>query len=264
MFIWTPLHTAGAINQDLGFSSYMFIQEICGENSAQAKLVRKAAASKSASLAETVDQDALALKMRRLLEQQIKAENAWRNNPCPVRKKYGIASHHCEVKQQKILVASLLRQLGLPPKAMDSAVGNPLMQAWSFVQACTPAVLDQYFDDNESDKNVLQWLTAMGGPHNPFTRSTDHPEFKLMARVVQDARQSVIVPLQRIFAFAIPSEAALQAMAHVARQVGGLIELGAGTGYWASLLKQPPYSVDVVAFDIQPPGADLKNLFFHN
>ena len=33
----------------------------------------------------------------------------------------------------------------------------------------------------------------------------------------------------------------------------GLVELGAGTGYWAALLRK--MDVDVIAYDLRPPGA---------
>lgn len=49
------------------------------------------------------------------------------------------------------------------------------------------------------------------------------------------------------FAWAIPNHAALVALAASAP----LIELGAGTGYWAYLLRER--GVDIVAFDTEPP-----------
>lgn len=52
--------------------------------------------------------------------------------------------------------------------------------------------------------------------------------------------------LTRSYAFAIPNEAAVAAIA--AR--GPVVEIGAGTGYWASLLAQA--GADVVAYDVAP------------
>ena len=49
------------------------------------------------------------------------------------------------------------------------------------------------------------------------------------------------------FAWAIPAEPALQALARYAP----LVECGAGSGYWAALLRAR--GVDVLAFDIRPP-----------
>jgi hypothetical protein len=51
----------------------------------------------------------------------------------------------------------------------------------------------------------------------------------------------------RRYAFGIPSDAALEAVARYAP----VVELGAGTGYWAYLLRQR--LVDIVAYDLAPP-----------
>jgi hypothetical protein len=52
----------------------------------------------------------------------------------------------------------------------------------------------------------------------------------------------------RRYAFGVPNDAALDAIAcH-----GPIVELGAGTGYWAYLLRQR--GVDIVAYDAAPPG----------
>lgn len=53
----------------------------------------------------------------------------------------------------------------------------------------------------------------------------------------------------RRYAYGIPTEAALDAIAAVSP--GGVVELGAGTGYWARLLHDR--GVDVVAYDVAPP-----------
>jgi len=51
----------------------------------------------------------------------------------------------------------------------------------------------------------------------------------------------------RRYAFAIPTEAALDAVARYAP----IVELGAGTGYWTYLLRRR--GVDCVAYDLAPP-----------
>ena len=51
----------------------------------------------------------------------------------------------------------------------------------------------------------------------------------------------------RRYAFAIPTEAALSVLARFAP----IVELGAGTGYWAHLLRRR--GVDCLAFDVAPP-----------
>ena len=57
--------------------------------------------------------------------------------------------------------------------------------------------------------------------------------------------------LARRYAYGVPSEEALALIAAVSPQ--GVVELGAGTGYWARLLHER--GVDVVAIDRWPPGS---------
>jgi hypothetical protein len=52
----------------------------------------------------------------------------------------------------------------------------------------------------------------------------------------------------RRYAFGVPNRAALEAIARYAP----IVELGAGTGYWAYLLRNR--GVDIVAYDAAPPG----------
>ena len=56
------------------------------------------------------------------------------------------------------------------------------------------------------------------------------------------------------YSWAVPSMEALDRIA----ALGPIIEIGAGTGYWAYLLRE--LGVDVKAFDVAPPGAvNVKN-----
>lgn len=59
------------------------------------------------------------------------------------------------------------------------------------------------------------------------------------------------------YGFAIPSEDALDLIA--AQSPGGVVELGAGTGYWARLLADR--GVDVVAYDLAPPPSQDNRWF---
>ncbi|KAG8457237.1 hypothetical protein KFE25_009816 [Diacronema lutheri] len=60
----------------------------------------------------------------------------------------------------------------------------------------------------------------------------------------------LVAPLRRIYAWVVPSAAALDALAHAGR-ADGIVELGAGTGLWASLLRER--GVRVHAYDMAPP-----------
>lgn len=59
------------------------------------------------------------------------------------------------------------------------------------------------------------------------------------------------------YAFAVPTHAALAEIA--AASPDGVIELGAGTGYWAMLLAS--MGVDVVAVDVDPPPSSTNPWF---
>lgn len=60
--------------------------------------------------------------------------------------------------------------------------------------------------------------------------------------------------LSRRYSWGIPNDEAIAAIAEVAAG-RGLLEVGAGTGYWAALLRQA--GVDVVATDLAPPEPEL-------
>lgn len=62
---------------------------------------------------------------------------------------------------------------------------------------------------------------------------------------------------QARFGFAVPDDRALDLIAR--HSPGGVVEIGAGTGYWARLLADR--GVDVVAYDIAPPPAPDNSWF---
>ena len=61
----------------------------------------------------------------------------------------------------------------------------------------------------------------------------------------------------RHYGFAIPTDAALDEIA--VRSPGGVVELGAGVGYWAHHLSAR--GVDVIAYDIEPPPSTHNHRF---
>jgi len=94
-----------------------------------------------------------------------------------------------------------------------------------------------------------------------FRRRVLHP-YRARGLVVQsrqmaDYRFCVVDPVQRCVGFSVPSEAALDVLS----QYAPLVEVGAGTGYWAAALEQR--GVDVLAFDAQPPTPAFNNAFFN-
>lgn len=69
-----------------------------------------------------------------------------------------------------------------------------------------------------------------------------------------------MAPLRRIYAWAIPCDRALDALAHVA-QPAGVVEIGAGTGLWASLLRAR--GVRVQAYDAAPLEPEARPNWQH-
>jgi len=59
--------------------------------------------------------------------------------------------------------------------------------------------------------------------------------------------------LRKRYAYAIPTEEALALVA----AYSPLVEIGAGTGYWAHLLSN--LGADIIAYDIAPPGGPQHN-----
>jgi hypothetical protein len=73
------------------------------------------------------------------------------------------------------------------------------------------------------------------------------------------ADADLVSSLTATYAFAIPTDHALRTIA--GHSPAGVVELGAGTGYWAALLYE--LGVDVVAFDRAPAGS-ADNKWFHS
>jgi hypothetical protein len=88
------------------------------------------------------------------------------------------------------------------------------------------------------------WLaTAGAAPRGQFRVGT-FGEFMLRTK------------LARRYAFAVPSPDALACIA----RYGPILQIGAGTGYWALLLRRD-YGVDIRAYDARPPRAGRRNAY---
>lgn len=70
------------------------------------------------------------------------------------------------------------------------------------------------------------------------------------ARCAVERREQDGWDLRKRYSWAVPDEAALKTIAE--HSPGGVMEIGAGGGYWAMLLQQR--GVDVIAYDPAPPG----------
>ncbi len=97
--------------------------------------------------------------------------------------------------------------------------------------------------DKDKDNDYLREFARRGRQ-----RPTPGGYFEWLARPQDPRAYEQRVACVRRYAFAVPTAAALAAVARHAP----IVELGAGTGYWAFLLRRR--GVDVVAYDIAPPG----------
>lgn len=103
--------------------------------------------------------------------------------------------------------------------------------------------LDLYRDmlAHQKQHDGLMLPPLSGGPEQP----------SWMCMGCQLELREVEMDLRRRFSFAIPNLEALDTIA--GHSPGGVVEIGAGGGYWAMLLQQR--GVDVIAYDPDPPGS---------
>jgi hypothetical protein len=87
-----------------------------------------------------------------------------------------------------------------------------------------------------------------------FSQSLDLLDNGCLPDSAIDAEDVVLMLAQR-YAYVFPSDSALAVLA----ELGPLVEMGAGTGYWANRLRS--IGVDVVAFDQAPPCGERTNRY---
>lgn len=101
------------------------------------------------------------------------------------------------------------------------------------------------------------------GGDSPLPANQDRPEREPAAGLLQRRNRAPATAPQactdaiRTYGFAIPTDDALE---HIEPpSPGGIVEIGAGTGYWAHLLDRR--GVDVRAFDIDPAPSSANKWF---
>lgn len=106
------------------------------------------------------------------------------------------------------------------------------------------SILPWYSPDPEFRKaNTLldHYFKVTPPPINGMASKDYHEWLEALHRPVRG-------PLVRRYAWAIPTQEAIQVLV----DRGPIVEMGAGTGYWASLVEL--MGGDVVAYDVQPPN----------
>lgn len=124
-------------------------------------------------------------------------------------------------------------------KARAEAVNNPY---WTYLQENIP-----------SDPLFGRW--GREGQYTPEAFGIDWTRSKEIVRTSRLTREDLV----KRFSWAIPSPTSL---AFIALHLDGrpIVEMGAGTGYWAWMLTQ--MGLDVVAYDSHPP--DVAENWFHS
>ena len=80
--------------------------------------------------------------------------------------------------------------------------------------------------------------------------------FAQLLSEIDNGRGSIpLIDLAQRYAYVFPDDEALSALS----ELGALVEIGAGTGYWASRLRAS--GVDVLAFDQAPPDGERTNRY---
>jgi len=135
---------------------------------------------------------------------------------------------------------------------------NWLWQVNSHLGAIVPRAAWRVYCDCEPTDHEAAMLACLAGSSAEAPRRLwqRHRERGWLPRPAAFLARLVITPLNHVASFAIPSDAALEAVAaHTP-----LIECGAGTGYWAALLQQR--GVDILPYDVRPPTEAFENGFF--
>lgn len=137
----------------------------------------------------------------------------------------------------------------------SSFVGNPLRAAVELVRKRVPPELYGLYADADGSER------ADGGAEVPPRGGALAAELPLRWRAdvgayvcgkFYDAFQELVHgPLAHGFAFGVPSEEAVDAVARHA-PAAGVVEAGAGAGYWTAVLKEA--GIDAVAHDLEPAG----------
>jgi hypothetical protein len=157
------------------------------------------------------------------------------------------------------LCKAIFRHLDLDPDISDA-----LGAAHAALPSKFPSVLYRSWESEsalDARERVLTAICLLSEPGPPplagelFLQHGNAPG-RLCA--MGDGHYSIIhLPLSRGYAFAVPSEESLEAIAALAMPV---LEMGTGSGYWASLLQAR--GVQVEPRGLNPPDAACSNTYF--
>jgi hypothetical protein len=279
----------------LGYNAYCFAHKSFGKDSALAQLLREAAARSAAH--DTCAEDARCLDWINFYDNTITVAHSdllVEHGVCSPRGTQR-DQHNSMMKriqlgeegayQQEVRTCSKMLQFleatGEVPAGLSakSAQGNPLLALCRAIRRRLPAVLLKLYwqehageEDAEDEEAGEQsggkrvWVPSHTELHWLRILSTTDPPLTLnkgfwVSSHWSHLHRSLTEPFDHTFAFSVLSEESLSAIEQLAMQSEGeVLELGAGTGYWAACLRQR--GVAVRAFDKFPPHKRGDNFFF--
>jgi hypothetical protein len=172
----------------------------------------------------------------------------------------------------------ILTTVGMDPAILDQPVqeqgdnnnNNWLEELHRRFVALIPQALWQIYESptgpiTDKDYQILQGLFQGVVADDDDDRSAFLSQILIPYRsrgaivsVLQDMDTLVMRSMDLTVGFSIPNDAAIQAIG----EAGKIVQMGAGTGYWAGLLQHA--GVDILAYDLHPPGVvgEEENVFF--
>ena len=184
-------------------------------------------------------------------------------------------------RQEHAVCQQVMGLAGVAPEALlrplERADGNWYEQVHSYVMARIPPPFRKVFFDQPPTEREMQLFAATAYASDRQKSRMEnadgvrHYDEDIMRQVClipacgehrgqiaslhRSLDQMIINPFTHTVCFAVPNEAALDCIARYAP----IVEVGAGSGYWAALLRQR--GVDVVAYDAEPPTEEHNNRF---
>lgn len=172
---------------------------------------------------------------------------------------------------RKASLSLLMTRLGMNPALIAKPLDNYTDANWaeelhSRLHGVIPSALLRIYDslDGTIGAQDLVLLTELHGfpPDTSrgvvLTRSlVQYRSRGYIVSIMQAVEHLITRPIQLLIGFAVPTDAAIQRL----KRLSPLLQMGAGSGYFASTLRQQ--DVHVLAYDLHPPSTqNNKNEFF--
>jgi hypothetical protein len=160
----------------------------------------------------------------------------------------------------------LMSHIGMTPSLLGRSLtakdGNWLEDLHRRITTLVPPALFRlYGPQGPTDKEDIALLTSLHELSGVSDSATlvdsmlmPYRERGYIVSIMRDFDHLITRPVQLGVGFAIPNNAALEKI----KMLGGpIVQVGAGAGYWAALLRIR--GVDIVAYDINPPGTETED-----